>query len=59
MLRTVFGVPTAARGRSGVLHTVFGVLTAARGRSDVMRAQPEVVQTHGLPYLSIITSHYY
>ena len=50
MLRTVFGVPTAARGRSGVLHTVYGVLTAARGRSGVMRAQPEVVQTHGLPY---------
>ena len=30
--------------------TVFGVPTPARGRSGVLRAQPEVVQTHGLPY---------
>ena len=28
-----FGAPTAASGRSGVLHTVFGTPTAARGRS--------------------------
>ena len=34
----------------GAAH-VFGVPTTARERSDWLRAQPEVVQTHGVPEL--------
>ena len=42
-----------ARGRSGVLRMV----TAAMGRSGALRAQPEVVQAHGLRIYLFRTSH--
>ena len=47
-----FGASKAARGRSGVLRTV----TVARGRSCALRAQPEVVQAHGLRNCLVITN---
>ena len=41
----------------GALRTVCGIPTTVRGRSDWLRAQPEVVQTHGHRNCLVRTYH--